>query len=536
MQPIKRLAWLSHFAFLLLWLFAFNLGLAGIDFGNHWDEHKLVRSVRETFKTGQVLPGWYNYPSVSYDVMLLASLPEAATIFLGDSGILNQFVGEKHNVSSVLDVSTRLQEALRSRDFLPRARLFYLFITLLSGLWVYLIIKKISNNSLTALLAASLLYGSWEFAYHARWAAPDGLLAQFGLLTILLVIYAARANGIKQPAFLFLAAVAAGFTCSAKYFGGLFLIPVFIAGWQFAKAQHLNWKGKFFLLTALLAVFTASFLLSTPGALVDPLRFIKDVQFEMRHYSGSHNGYTVKPGLEHLGLILSYFALAAFSAWAPLAIAVFVAAVWGVYSYLRQPNRRLESAVLLVMPLAHLLYMSTQKVLFVRNYLVILPFLAIFAAIGIFNIWERIRLIKPRLAHLGLFTVWIALLAVNFGWQAQAALSIQQREDVDKTAQLMTYINQHPETKFYLSSAAYKLLNGQEVNLINITKNPQEADVYLYVSHEYKDALSNRFGRYQALFGPYEVNFNYYPSWDGDSRVVALSMQHAIEQKIIELK
>jgi hypothetical protein len=55
------------------------------------------------------------------------------------------------------------------------------------------------------------------------------------------------------------------------------------------------------------------------------------------------------------------------------------------------------------------------------------------------------------------------------------------------------------------------------------------------MSSEVGDPLANQRNLYTVLFGPYEVNFNYYPSWDGDSRVVAISMKNALKQPIFGL-
>ena len=53
-----------------------NSGLSGIDFGCHWDEQKLISSIVKTGRRSLLLPGWYNYPSVCYDIVLLGLLPD----------------------------------------------------------------------------------------------------------------------------------------------------------------------------------------------------------------------------------------------------------------------------------------------------------------------------------------------------------------------------------------------------------------------------------------------------------------------------
>ena len=477
---------------------AFALGLAGIDFGKHWDEHKLVRSVRETYRTISFLPGWYNYPSVSYNVMMIASLPDAVSIFAAK------------RAEGMTPVLGTIQDTLRSTDFLPRARPFFLFVTLLAGVWVYALTAILSNNRMAGLLAALLLYSSWEFAYHARWAAPDGLLAQFGILTILLVVLSIKGeSGYGKAGWLALSAVAAGLACGAKYYGGMFLLPVWLGGLRLVQGQ--GWRRHGIVLLGLSAVFGATFVLSTPGVLVEPLRAIKDIQFEINHYSGGHFGYTVFPGSQHLKLALSYLALAAFSPYTLPATAVFLLCLVGVYALIKQRDSWMEAAVFLVIPVLHLVYMSLQKVLFVRNYQVLLPFLAILAVRGVFFVWKTF-LPNTRLARVTFAALVVLVLAANFAWQYNAALSIRNRELVELNMQLSKYLHDHPNTVFYTSPGAQKLL--EKSSFPNLAAAPQEAESYIYLSEEIEDPLSNRFGLYETPFGPYEVNFNYYPSWE----------------------
>ncbi len=519
MNQEKVLNRLLSLCLALAFVGAFILGLAGINFGNHWDERKLVRSVRETYRTITFLPGWYNYPSVSYTLMLVASLPDAVSIFAAKRA---------EGMTPVLET---IQETLASKEFLPRARTFFLFVTLLAGVWVYGLATVISGNRTTGILATLLLFSSWEFAYHARWAAPDGLLTQFGILTIWLTILSIRAKGYDQVGWLALAAVTAGLACGAKYYGGIFLLPVLLAGLGFAHRQGWRWRQALVLGLGLLAIFAASFLLSTPGVLVEPLRAFKDIQFEINHYRGGHFGYTVQPGLEHWRLALSYLAIAAFSPYAPIALTIFFFSLVGIYALIKQRNSWIEVAIFLIIPIVHLAYMGLQSVLFVRNYQMLFPFVSILASYGFCFFMSRFTVPNMRLTRIVFSALAIVGLAANFAWQYNAALSIQERGRMDLSTQLEKYLNEHPNRMFYLSPRAQKLL--ENVNFSNIAANPQEAESYLFLSEEIEYPLSNRFGLYETPFGPYEVNFNYYPSWDGDSRVVVIRMSNALSQGLV---
>ena len=78
-----------------------------------------------------------------------------------------------------------------------------------------------------------------------------------------------------------------------------------------------------------------------------------------------------------------------FSPYLPIALVIFVLAIIGIVSLIRQNWR--EGAVLLAFPLFYLLYFAMQRVMVVRNLLAVIPFLAIAAARGAVVIGELLR-------------------------------------------------------------------------------------------------------------------------------------------------
>jgi hypothetical protein len=52
-----------------------HTGRIGIELGQHWDEHLQLRMVARTVKSGVLLPGIYNYPTVSYWLTLSTIVP-----------------------------------------------------------------------------------------------------------------------------------------------------------------------------------------------------------------------------------------------------------------------------------------------------------------------------------------------------------------------------------------------------------------------------------------------------------------------------
>ena len=71
----------------------------------------------------------------------------------------------------------------------------------------------------------------------------------------------------------------------------------------------------------------------------------------------------------------------------------------------------------------------------------------------------------------------------------------------------------------------------------NVVADAASADGYVFVSNEVRDWqlwVANRPGIYRTVSGPLEVNFDYYPSWAGPPRVLAVTIDTAKKLKVVE--
>lgn len=516
LKMIKPNHIVHHMIFAVLWVYIIITGVGGIDFGTHWDERKLMKSVRDSILKGELLPGWYNYPSMIYDLVVLSASPEIVKDYL-------------QNRSEFAD---HMEVWLVDNALALRSRKIFLFLVSLSILWVYFLIFKWTGQWTLALLGSIILASSWEVAYHSRWIAPDGILMQLGVLSILLVFLALGSSGKQRFIWLGLATITAGLACGTKYFGGIFLLPIFIGGYKILKDRDAKWREYIILYTSLGAIFVLSFLLTTPGALIDRPTFVQDIQFEIEHYRDGHRGYTVNPGGEHALLLSHYLFGVFFSKYQGISIVFSVFALIGLYSILRDRWKKYETWIFLSVPLFFIPYMTLQKVMQVRNYLLLFPFLAILSAIGFATVWKS-KLIQSNIMTRYLLTIGVTLgLLINFIWIYNSAHSIVTRKTIDQPQALRNYLNAHQETTFYLSDKVKRLWPDHDRNeLRNIVNSPSTATVYVCLSRELKEPIANRLGVYNPIFGPYEVNFDYYPSWEGDSRIVIIPMEAALRQR-----
>ena len=480
---------------LLPLLILIGTGLRGLDFGLHWDERPWqIGPVKQMVERVSPLPGYYDYPSFDYWLNLLVLLPNAFS---------PRVAGES--------LREHLLQVLNSHEFLLRLRTVYLLITSLSVVWVYLLHLKRGGTWPAALFAASLLACSWEVAYHLRWVATDGMLMQFAVLTVLL---ATCALNDRRDLWLFSAATVAGLGFATKYPGGLLILPVtltaFFTGGDLRKRMTC--------IINVISIFVIVFVVVTPATILRPSKLAEGVLFEMKHYATGHGGHTVGRGFDHAWHMLTYFSTVLWSPYVAIAVLMFIITVIGFVRIIVQDWRK--GAVLLSFPISYLLYFSTQGTMVLRNLLAVVPFFAIAAAYGgqlIAEIISRRQLPISHLLRSWALRAWALLLVIALCFNAYWLIASAE-----------TIVHRHSD-RFVHEAARYVKadLNIVAPPLENLTFNPDEADAFVLYAregmHRWHDWPANRPNLTQACFGPREINFNMYPGWWGDDRILVIS-------------
>ena len=498
-----------HLLVLVPLLIALAAGMIGIDFGYHWDEAIVINSVGIAVNSGSLLPCAYYYPSFMHELCFASLIPKLAR------------VSYVKNVPLLPQMKIAMLFTLGNPSFKICTRILFMAISCLAILWVYICVWRWRRSWQEALVAASLMAFSWEVSYHSRFIASDALLMQFGALMLACLGNAAHRR------WLYAAAASAGFACGTKYQGALLLLPVVCAAYDGSRKVSAR-NPDALLCLRLLSVFMLAYFITTPGTFLKPMLFLSDCKTQLTIYAHAHGGYTVKSIGEHLLLMCGYFCFAVFSKYPAVSSVFFLMALAGAAVMIRQEKGK--ALIFLSFPVVYIAFMSSMKIMQVRNLLILIPFLAIFAARGFGFLLSKLQTpVSRRIVA----AVTAALLAVNACWILGAAFSVRNRNKTNYVARLAHYLDSHRSSRFLVSGViaqALSVYDGNRRSNVSQDALPAAHLAVFYASEvsSWERWTANRFNYTRGWFGPYEVNFNYYPSWAGDDRIVVMPVRSAL--------
>ncbi|MBN2500177.1 MAG: glycosyltransferase family 39 protein [Anaerolineales bacterium] len=516
MQQIRKIA-IIILPLIVIFSFVVVVNLAGVDFGYQWEQKNMTGFVNQYLRTGSLLPGWYNYPPMVTYVELSATIPYAVPYVLHHGFDLRQL--RQYLLDDVVKANFDA--------FVLNIRKVFVGVTALALVWEYLGVYAVNKRAPEAFFAAAFLGLSWELTYQARWIAPHTVMMQFGALTVMFIMLAMTREKNKKL-WIILAGVAAGLATATKYPAGLLLLPVGAAAFFVTKEGGLFNRSRILLFLGIGLAFVAAYLLVAPGTLLEFDAFMSAIRYEMTHYSKGHGQQTVVGGWPHLILELNYFARVLFSAFQPLAVLIFSMSLVGMYAYLRE-NRDL-GITLVSFPVVYVAYFSLQNVMFVSNMVLIMPFLAVFAARGVMYIFMLIPVQPARFAWIGLFAI---VVIVNSGWLVYTVGTLQDRNTDRFVKEFVAFVDAAPEETFYVTEQVKEAVTAVDGQTRKNISTELSSEVDWVVFYFYEDMRNpgywpvNKPGIAPKAFGPLDINLDYYASWQGDDRILLTTVEHA---------
>lgn len=469
----------------VLYAFLILNGMLGIRFGTHWDEDIFISQAGKALAEGSFLPHDYRYPSFCFELVYALT-------------------GLYHAIGGVTNAAALVKNA----DFLVCVRLVFMSLSSLSVIWVYWLALKASKQYLAALVAGLVLCSSFEFSYHSRWAVSDCVAAQFAILsTTLLFSDTGRCRTVIWSA------LVAGVAAGTKYTAGIVGLNILLFIILGMASRTATWKtvlGELFLL----AFFSwLGFLITTPGVILEWVPFVGDVTLQKNLYAGRFFGHTVAAGWEHFAKICEYAGLVLFAKTPWVAGALCLLALVG--AGVAVAKKRWLQAGLFGAMLAYVIYVSTFRVMFVRNLMYLAPYLAVLAGLGAGFL---ARVPRTRRMRRGLCAVFLVLPLLACALVLKASLTVFYKNRLDFSRELKCYLAAQGERKFIYSprvSALLRLPPGAQVN------QPDKASIIFFKKEkDWIQYTANRRGQFEKVIGIEDVNFDYYPTENGDDRIV----------------
>ncbi|MBI4878710.1 MAG: glycosyltransferase family 39 protein [Planctomycetes bacterium] len=319
----------------------------------HEDERHLTGLGQQIITSGDYLPHWYRYPSPPIYVT-------AASLV---AGFL--FASSRQELETVDQIGCLTFPYYEHSSIVLPARLLFALLSVLAMVFSAIIGWRLTGSALVLVLAPLLLSASFTYlGYSWEYLNVDMFGCFFALLAVL---YLFRRTDSESPAERCLVpGVLCALTIGSKYNLWPIVVPFLLN--LVLRERRFMLRGALFLGT------TAVVFLATTPCLFDLSAFLNDVGLEIRHYARGHADFTSESGLAQVMFYLD-------SLRANFGPVVLVLALIGIARSFFVDWRR--AAILLSYPLVLGLYMSAQKVHFIRNVVSMFPFCALFAAVGL---------------------------------------------------------------------------------------------------------------------------------------------------------
>ena len=490
-------------------------GIRGVRIGGMWDEGYQAEGLRNSLDRLELMPNGYYYGGLyfapGYSLLAPTFLTRLPAMIQEISDAPSRpFTPELY--PSIVAAQSAAREKLDSPSFVENARSVFVVVSALSVAWVFFASHAATGSIWIALAAAALLACSWELSYHGRWVASDAMLGQFAAL---LFACSTRALGAvsaeNERRWQRLSAIALGLALGAKLPAVFLSVP--LAGTVIGSHHVGSVRARLLRLIELALIAGATFIVTSPGVLLDPLHFADDLLRVQSDYNRiSTNYWYAEPApLRQLGWIAAYFATAVFSPYAPIAIPFAGLALFGALIAVRE--RRAKLLNVLAFLLVYCAFVSLQKLLVVRNLMMTLPALAILAGAGL----ERVLVLAARVRWLPqLVTAAVVLsLSLNAAWLWRTASTIGTTSDASVADEAASYVDERQGGKFYIDPAVAAAFERVRPTGYRTPSVPfEEARSVVVYADQIPRPKANRPSSTRYFTSPI-ANYDYYPTLMG---------------------
>jgi len=338
----------------LVLFLAVGVRLYGVDFGlpysYHPDEPVHVRIVAQMLREGDLNPGWFTYPSLSFYFLALAYI-----VYFP----LSAMQGRSTSLSGLAETIVVNEGVVPDPLSLLWVRIFYALFGILTVLEVYLIGRRFHNRCVGLLAALFLAVAPAHAVLQSHAVNTDAPMIFFLMLSLAFCGLALETGKGRDYA---LAGFFTGLATSVKY-NGLVVVILILVTYILTRRSAKALRNE----VAALASVGMGFLLGTPFAILSPQEFLSGLMGVWQHYSGGHPGYEGSSWLFYARYLLHD--------GGELMLALGITGI--VLAFHRREKREILLAAFLIV---YYLWISLFNVHFDRIAAPLVPFLALLSA------------------------------------------------------------------------------------------------------------------------------------------------------------
>jgi 4-amino-4-deoxy-L-arabinose transferase-like glycosyltransferase len=380
-------------------MLAISLRVWGLDFGLPYVYHPdepIVGIAQRIFKTGDLNPHFFNYPSLFFYIHSLSYGP-----YYLSGKLMGAF-------QSPADIPGPRLNTMGS-GFLPAPSTFLLgrMVTTIFGTTVVALVFlsgwRLTDNKRIGLLAALMTAISPANVSNSRFITPDTIAAFFVLLSFW---GSTKVFQQGKTGHYVLAGLAAGLAASTKYNGALIALGLIVA--HLLRNGNRIFRDRNFYVALVFAAF--AFVLTTPFAVLDFPEFWSDLQFETQHYTAGHAGME--------GNTLVWYVKYLWQTEGPISLLAILGILWGIHT------RPKPIVLLATFPLTYFAFINRFAVRNVRTLLPLIPFLFLLGSSLLIDWYELAKKKKSKLLTAAVCSVIALSLAVPLVETVQQGIRI----------------------------------------------------------------------------------------------------------------
>jgi len=369
----------------IILLTALSVRLWGVNYDlpyiYHPDEPRYIAISQNIFKTGDLNPHFFNYPSLFFYINALAYVPYY---------LLGKLIGVFNTPNDILPPISLAMGVTQAP--MPTTVLLGRIVTISFGVGTvgltYFVGKQITGKTAVGVLASLMVAIAPTNVWHSRLVTPDTFVTFFSLASFLASILVYQEGKTWQYV---VAGICVALTASSKYNGGLIVLPLLLAHFlHYGKAAFK--QPKLYLALSLCGV---GFLTTTPYAVLDSSKFLTDLRFEAQHYSTGHAGMEGNS----LEWYLNYM-------WNTGGGLYLLAVLGTLYGSILRPK---ETSLLVIFPLVYFAFISSFVVRNDRTFLPLTSFLFLLAAWFLITVFDKIRKLQNESLRRLFLTVFASL-------------------------------------------------------------------------------------------------------------------------------